>query len=441
MTVHQFLERLAEAGLLHEFRGRADPDLQMAGVLAALDGEPVVFRRVRGHRIPVAGNLCGRPEMLALALGIEPANLVRALAAARNDPLTPPVVERPACQEVVERPASLDSLPVLRHRQDDGGPYVTSSACIVRHPEHGLNASYHRLMVLGPDRAAIRIVANRHTDQALKASDGEMDIAICIGAPVQAMVAAATSPPAGVFEMAVANALQETPLARCVESDLLVPADTEIVIEGRITRETAEEGPFLDLTLTRDVVRRQPVVKALAITRRRDAVYQALLPGLSDHRMLMGMPREADIYSEVSRACRCEDVAITPSGCSWLHAVVQVHKEKSSDGRDAIEAAFRAHPSLKQCIVVDEDIDPRDPAQVEWAVATRFQAATDLVVMRDRPSSSLDPSAEHPPGRKSIGSKMGLDATIKKPLKEPFLRLAYPPVGDDDLRQLRGDRM
>ena len=81
-------------------------------------------------------------------------------------------------------------------------------------------------------------------------------------------------------------------------------------------------------------------------------------------------------------------------------------------GRQAIEAAFRGHGSLKHVWVVDGDVDIYDPAQVEWAMATRFQADQDLYVYANQPGSSLDPSGSHVPGRKSLTAKMGLDCTI-----------------------------
>jgi UbiD family decarboxylase len=126
----------------------------------------------------------------------------------------------------------------------------------------------------------------------------------------------------------------------------------------------------------------------------------------------MGMPREPTIYAEVNKVARCLNVHITPGGTSWLHAVVEIVTQAPEDGRRAIEAAFRGHGSLKHVVVVDEDVDIFDTNDVEWAIATRFQADRDLVVLTDQPSSSLDPSAHHIPGQKSRTAKMGLDATI-----------------------------
>jgi UbiD family decarboxylase len=161
-----------------------------------------------------------------------------------------------------------------------------------------------------------------------------------------------------------------------------------------------------------DFVRPGPVIEIDCITHRHDAMYQALLPGKLEHKLLMGMPKEPTIFAAVNQVCRSTNVAITPGGASWLHAVVQIEKQGPDDGRAAIEAAFRGHGSLKHVVVVDSDVNPYDPADVEWAIATRFQADCDLVVLTDLPGSSLDPSGHHEPGKKARTAKMGLDATM-----------------------------
>jgi UbiD family decarboxylase len=114
----------------------------------------------------------------------------------------------------------------------------------------------------------------------------------------------------------------------------------------------------------------------------------------------------------VNQVCLCTNVVITPGGASWLHAVVQIEKRGPDDGQAAIQAAFRGHGSLKHVVVVDTDVDPYRSDEVEWAIATRFQANCDLVLLQDQPGSSLDPSGSHQPGQKARTAKMGLDATI-----------------------------
>jgi len=184
------------------------------------------------------------------------------------------------------------------------------------------------------------------------------------------------------------------------------------VLEGRIAEETASEGPFLDTTGILDRVRQQPVIEVKCITHRRNPMYQTLLPGRSEHKFLMGMPREPTIFNEVNKVCECKDVYITPGGCSWLHAVVQIKKQKPDEGKKAIEAAFKGHSSLKHCVIVDDDINIYDQNDVEWAIATRFQADKDAVILPNQRGSSLDPSGDLTEGKKATTCKMGLDATI-----------------------------
>jgi len=175
----------------------------------------------------------------------------------------------------------------------------------------------------------------------------------------------------------------------------LIPAETEFVIEGTIYLERIHnEGPFVDLTETYDVVRQEPVLEVKAITHRQDAIWHALLPGALEHKLLMGMPREPTIFKKVNEVVRCVDVNVNPGGCSWLHAIVQIDKKSEEDGKKAIEAAFAGHSSCKHVYVVDQDIDIYNPLEVEWAMATRFQGDRDLVVRARAAGSSLDPSAE-----------------------------------------------
>jgi 2,5-furandicarboxylate decarboxylase 1 len=193
------------------------------------------------------------------------------------------------------------------------------------------------------------------------------------------------------------------------------------------------EGPFVDLTETQDVVRQEPVMVVRAITHRKDAIWQALLPGVLEHKLLMGMPREPTIFQKVNEVVRCLDVNVGPGGCSWLHAVVQIEKQHEDDGLKAIQAAFAGHSSLKHVFVVDADIDIYDPLAVEWAMATRFQGDTGMLVRSREQGSSLDPSAE--PGTHNT-TKIGFDLTC--PLSsggKSFARADFPDV---DLKQFLG---
>ena len=90
----------------------------------------------------------------------------------------------------------------------------------------------------------------------------------------------------------------------------------------------------------------------------------------------------------------------------------RLKRRKADDGKKAIAAAFEGHKSLKHCVVVDEDINIYDPHDVEWAIATRFQADKNAVILSNQPGSSLDPSGDLTEGKKATTAKAGLDATV-----------------------------
>lgn len=405
----QRLQGAAQPAVIHR---EVDPHLEMARVIHRLEGRPIWFESVRGSAYPVAAGLCSHRDYMAAGLGVAREGLISALAEALAHPQPPPVVTEAPCQEVVEREVDLNALPILTHLAEDGGPYITSGVAIIQDPQYGRNMSIHRLLRLDERRLAARLVEGRGTETAWSRAGSDLPMAVCIGNDMPVLVAAAMSPAKGVDELAIAQALAPTPLVKCRTLDLYVPAEAEFVLEGRLTHQLIAEGPFLDLTEKPDIVREQPVFVVDCLTHRRDAVYQALLAGGQEHKLLMGVPREPTIFAEVNQVCRCLNVLITPGGASWLHAVVQIAKRAPDDGPRAIQAAFRGHSSLKHVVVVDEDIDLYDPHSVEWAIATRFQADRDLVLLREQPSSSLDPSALHVPGQKSRTAKLGVDATI-----------------------------
>jgi UbiD family decarboxylase len=281
-------------------------------------------------------------------------------------------------------------------------------------------------MQLSPTEMAVRVVRSRHFDTFLQ-EQKSIEVAVCIGNPPHVLAAAATSVDIGVDELEIANALESLQLVRAKTVNLLVPAEAEIVLEGKVHLERLHaEGPFVDLTETYDVVRQQPVLEVQAVTHRRDAIWQALLPGALEHKLLMGMPREPTIFRKVNEVVKCLDVNISPGGCSWLHAVVQIEKRSEQDGFEAIRAAFEGHRSCKHVFVVDADIDIYDPLAVEWAMATRFQGDQRMLVLPREPGSSLDPSAE--PGS-YLTTRVGFDLT--KPLQtegKDFEKAAFPKV-------------
>jgi UbiD family decarboxylase len=344
-----------------------------------------------------------------------------------ENPTKPVEVDQAPCQEIVEQEVDLDRLPILFHCVGDGGNYISSGVFITKSREGIQNVDFHRAMQIGRDRFSLRIVKQRDFDTLL-GRDATLPVAVCIGNPANVLLAAATSVPLGLNELEIANTLEPLRVTRPTTFDGQIPADCEFVLEGVVRLdERAPEGPFVDLTGTYDMVRQEPVFEVTHITHRKDALWQALLPAGRDHQMLMGMPREPTILKEVERAgVKCLDVNVNPGGCSWLHAIIRIEKKREDDGKRAIEAGFRGHKSCKHVFVVDNDIDIYNPLDVEWAMATRFQADVDLIVKEQEKGSSLDPSADP---ETSFTVKCGFDCT--KPLNvrsADFERVVFPKI-------------
>jgi UbiD family decarboxylase len=424
LSFRKWIERLKAAGQLIEAKKPLSSHLEAAAFIKALEPKPLLFR-VDKSEVPVAANICASRNLIADYLNTPSSQIVPSLLSAIEHPTKPKGDDNPPCFEVSERRVDLNELPLILHAEKDGGKYISSAVIIARHPESGQNVSFHRLMQISRDELAIRIIP-RHLHAILEKTEGELPIAICIGNPPNVLLAGACSVEFGRDELEIANTLEPLQVAECPEANCHVPAESEFVLVGKITSRTHEEGPFIDLTETYDLVRSQRVVKVEKIYHRQQPIYHALLPGGLEHKMLMGIPREPTIYREVSKVCDCVDVLITPGGASWLHAVVKIRKRREDDGKRAIEAAFRGHTSLKHVLIVDEDINFNDPMEVEWAFATRFQGNHGLVVKEEETGSSLDPSAD-PETRKT--TKMGFDAT--KPLEvkgKNFEKVKFPEL-------------
>ncbi|GAB6948248.1 UbiD family decarboxylase [Vulcanisaeta sp. JCM 16161] len=311
----------------------------------------------------------------------------------------------------------LSKLPIPRYFELEPGPCLTSAVVVGMDVKDGiLNASIHRLTPIGPDKFVIRLVP-RHLYRIYmrnKEIGRDTPISISWGLHPAILVAAASSPPFGVFELNMANALLDGSLkVKVLDNGVPAPAYAEVVMEGYISaKETAREGPCMDVLGTYDEVREQPIVRITRIYVRRDdpLIAQALVAGYSEHKLLMGIEKEAKIWQFVSNVVpEVKAVRLTDGGCGWLHAVVAIRKQSDGDPKNAIMAAFAAHPSLKHVVVVDDDINVDDPSEVEWAIATRFRADEDLVIINYARGSTLDPVAIDPV--QGITTKVGIDAT------------------------------
>lgn len=412
MGFREYINQIDEKGLLRKVDVEVSKKLEISGILKEIEPTPVMFNNVQESEFRVVGNIFCTKNVIASYFGVTPVDLIPMLSKAISERSEPEIVSNAPCQEVIESNVDLDKLPILFHCEKDGGNYISSAVVITRDPDYGQNMDFHRAMQFSKEKFATRIVRGRHFHEFLE-KNGELDVAFCIGNTPNILIAGATSVNIGVDELQIANVLEPIMVVKANSVDLLIPAEAEFVLEGRVyMEEKHSEGPFVDLTETYDVIREEPVFEVKKITHRKKAIWQALLPGALEHKILMGMPREPTIFKKINEVgVKCLDVNINPGGCSWLHAIIQIDKKTEEDGKIAIEEAFAGHKSCKHVLIVDKDINIYDPLSVEWAMATRFQGDTRMIIKDKEPGSSLDPSAE--PGTK-MTTKIGFDLT--KPL-------------------------
>lgn len=428
--LRSLLDELDSRGELLHIEEELSPRFEIAAVMRYLDGRSLLFERVEGCGHRVTAGLCGSRSLILSALGVEEGHLYESLLEAVKNPKRCRVGDGPVRE--VNGELRLSEIPILTHFEADPGPYITAAVLYAKTPDGEVeNVSIHRLLVLDDRRLTLRIVPRhlyRIVETAREMGAESIDVSLSIGLHPAVLLAASTSAPYGVSEFDVANALMGggLRLTECEHVDALAPAGAELVLEGRLrVDEKVMEGPFVDLTGTYDIERRQPVIEVVGAMYREDYLYQALLPSGMEHRLLMGMPKEAKIWEYVRGiAPHVRGVNLTLGGCGWLHCVVSIRKLREGDPKNVLMAIFAAHPSVKHAVVVDEDIDPYNLEEVEWAIATRFRGDEDLLMIPHVRVSSLDPASNQ---RLELGCKVGIDAT--RPLSKPercFKRAEIP---------------
>lgn len=292
MALRDYIQCLQTKGQLLHVRTPISKTYEIAGLLKQLEPRPVMCDTVKESSFRVAGNLFCTKASFADYFGIPVSRIIPTLSTAIDRRSPPQVISSASCQEVIEPEPDLDRLPILRHCTLDGGNYISSGVMIARHPRYGQNVDFHRLMQFSSTEMAVRVVRSRHFDTFLRDRQ-QIDVAVCVGNAPNVLAAAATSIELGIDELEIANALEPFQVVSAKTVDVLVPAESEFVLEGTIYLDRAHaEGPFVDLTETYDVVRQEPVFVVKAITHRQDAIWHALLPGALEHKLLMGMPRE-----------------------------------------------------------------------------------------------------------------------------------------------------
>jgi 2,5-furandicarboxylate decarboxylase 1 len=437
------LARMANQGRLQAYTARADPHLEIAALMKKLDGGPaLLFTQVAGYDMPVVGNLLSCQANCEAAFGTDFAALRDAVLRALGAPKPPVLIEKaPVQQHVIANGIDLRRLlPALQHTQADAGRFITAGIVIVRDPETGTyNASYHRLQLTGANRTGVKLDYGRHLRLAFdraKRRGEPLPIAVCLGADLALHYTAATmgsQMPEHADELAIAGGLcgRPLPVAKAVSQDLIVPAEAEIVLEGCMLMDaTVTEGPFGEFVGYLSPADQAPVFEVTAVTHRDRPIYHAINGYGRETIMLRKYVLEASLLKVLQSAVPIVvDAEMTAGGLHRFHAVVQVRKatpQHEGLQRNAIFAAFGALKDLDLVIVVDDDIDIRDPHDVEYALATRMEASRDLLVMPAARGHEYIRVGQH-----GIRAKLGIDATAPFAEKQRFARCQFEDVAVD----------
>lgn len=438
------LKRMAAAGRIQTYGAPASTHLEIAAIMKKRDGGPaILFPPADDHGMPIVGNLLCCQKNCEVAFGIDFGAIRTLVGRAMGDPHPPePVENGPAQENVLTDGFDItELLPALYHTEADSGRFITAGVVIAKDPETGVrNASYHRLQLIGPNRTAIQLDYGRHLriafEKAQRAGE-DLPVVICIGTDLALQYTAATmgsQMPESADELAVAGGLagRALPFVQGVSQDLQVPAESEIVLEGKmLASETVREGPFGEFVGFLSPEGDAPVVEITAVTHRDRPIYHAINGYGRETVMLRKYVLEASLLKVLCSAIPIvTDAEMTAGGLHRFHAVIQVRKTTPQHNglqRNAIAAAFGALKDLDLVTVVDDDIDIRNPADVEYALATRFEASKDLIkIPGARGHEYVRASAD------GIRTKLGIDATVPFEQRDRFLRCHFLDIDIDD---------
>jgi 2,5-furandicarboxylate decarboxylase 1 len=424
--MREFLKALENDFKIINIDEQVSTKYEVSKILKQHNNEVVIFNNILESEMGIISGICNTREKIASSISSTVPEITSRIIQATENPTKIGKIETTAKNFKTSMNADLTKLPVPTFYKKDGGAYLTAGVIIAKDPETGVrNASIHRMLVKGKDRLGVRIVPRNLYTYYKKAEglDEPLEIAIAIGMNPATLLASCTSIPITADELEVANTFHngEMKLIKCDTVDLEVP-DCEILLEGQIIpHERAPEGPFVDLTDTYDVIRQEPVISIEKMHYKDNPLYHAIMPAGNEHKLLQGLPQEPRIFKAVQNTVpTVKNVVLTEGGCCWLHAAIAIQKQTPGDGKNVIMAALAAHPSLKHCVVVDEDIDIFDGDDIEYAIATRVKGDEDILIVPGARGSSLDPRAT-PEG---TTTKVGIDATKLLDKKEKFERVS-----------------
>ncbi len=429
--IKDFVEHLRENGELLTLSAPLAPKFEISTILTELgkkEAPAILFEKVKGYPLAVAGNLLGTKKRLSMALGVDQDNFFEDVLSKLEKRIPPVLIKDRSPRRVITHKGKIDLLkllPILTHYSKDSGPYITSGITSARDPKNGAMArGLHRMEVRGKNELGISLLNPPLSEiyAQYKKENRKMDVATVIGVDPAILIASVSKIPRGIDKLSVAGGLVDAPvhMVKAETVDIDIPADTEVVIEGFIDPKGEEkDGTLGESSGYYMTFSKSPTVHVTAITYRKGAIYQAIVPRSLEVDNILYLIHGLDFVPKMKREIpSLKQIHLIP-GTFGSHAVMSIGTDQKGEIRRALTLAL-SFPNIKKAIIVDEDVDPEDGQEVEWAMATRFQADRDLIVLPDLRGQPIDPSSQEG----FLTTKIGMDAT--KPTKEGLEKVDVP---------------
>lgn len=444
-----YLDHLESIGKLRRISKLVDKDWELACLVrwmyqAVPEAEryAMLFENVKGFDIPfVTAAVGGSRQIYAEAMETEPENIYDKWIKSMQQPIDKrevPRSEAPVKENIISGDdVDMKMLPAAVWTPGkDAGPYLTSNCVVTIDPNSGLhNVGNYRIQLQSSRRIGIQIFANQHVGMHFhewRKRGERMPIAVAIGVDPSLSVTATAKVPRDQEEYAVSGAIrgEPFPVIKAELSDIMVPANAEFVIEGYVPLdEEPMEGPFGEYFGYMGLPGPKRCIDVELISHRNKPIYQAFVSQMppSESLVVQQEPFGAIVLKHLKYDLGIpgiKDVYFTDASAK-AHLIISMKPQYPAHARKTmvIAANLLDANSAKWVTVVDDDIDIRDPYMVEWAIASRIDPATDVIILPDMETTILDPATtlDIQPDKTSLnlrerltGAKLLLDATIGK---------------------------
>jgi len=438
--LQEFVSYLDQCGEIRRIPEPVDPRYEIPALLRRLgekQAPAILFEKVKGYAMPVVGNLLGTRRRLALAMGVEDGDVIQTLLSSMGKEISPFSIKEgdervvlPLKNEITIR----ELLPVLTHYTGDTGPFITTGISSARHPESGITGrGLHRIEIRGDTTAGISLVNPPLSEiyAVHKAQGTRMEIAMAVGVDPAVLIGTVLKAPKGIDKLAGVSGLMGAAVAttRAQTMDIELPAYAEIVLEGYIDPHEDEQGGVLGEVSGCYVDFPSPTIHVTTVSMRRDCIYHGLLPQGCEVDELLALVFGLHIAPPMRREfSSLRDLHFVP-GTFCSHMVISMESDDRGEIRRAATMAL-SFGTVKKVVMVNTDVDVTNPLEVEWAVATRFQADRDLILLSKLKGSPIDPSAQ----KDFITAKVAIDAT--RPHREGFEKIGFPEEIQDRVQQI-----